>query len=464
MNNNVRFKCPCGNAVFFKPMDGNPNVTASGANILLDDCGLTLIGAPHPGQCPLTINPATGTPPGLCENPQISGSWNTGAAGHVTVSGKHPLNSRSFIQCSRQSIIRPFAPTYQSITVDNNVATISVRCGVSNADADGTPRKDTGGTCRNGTAPGRSDNVMQRESGGAMQEPEKLQSMVPGEKDAPQEGVETCSEQYTLCGMDQGDACKDCAYRKTTHKLKEENEGRNAGELKKNMMAIPFLERYIMEFGAIETLIFESEKPDPNGPDFTYSAAHHHLIPVNQCFKGHESLVKLANYYGYDINSAVNGICLPSAADGYQKQSIERQREIAFRAMKELKLQWHVGPHQTSIPEAAAVRLARPFRSYKTEVDAILDQFINKNFRKTGCRAQSFERKAEKFRCDMDAVCERIRARLMKFSVNPRDHACIYVSKMSFYYAFYNELREYQDILFKKAEAGEVADHESDIL
>lgn len=44
LNKNVRFKCDCGNAVYFRPVGGTSKVTVSGAAVLLDDCKLQLIG------------------------------------------------------------------------------------------------------------------------------------------------------------------------------------------------------------------------------------------------------------------------------------------------------------------------------------------------------------------------------------------------------------------------------------
>lgn len=443
LNKNVYFKCSGGNAVYFKPVCGVSKVTVSGAAVLLEDCNLQLVGSIRLGQCPYTTNPATNSSPGPCLHwPFFSGKWKS-AEESITISGKHPLGSRSFIRCVAPlgvAEIKPFKPTCKLLTVDNSASRISVKIGALASES----AMDVSSPHQYAQTPGEGSGQVSAETREA-QSPQETPSLDSGED---KQDSTPLSDEYTLCAMNRGEACETCEYRNTPHVPTETDESKNAAALTENMGSLP--DSYIRETGRIKQLILETDK--------TYSTAHHHLIPVNQCFKGNPKLVKLANYYKYDINNALNGICLPSATDGYSGQSAERRREVAFYAMKKLKLQWHVGGHQTAIPEKVDARLPRPFQSYKDYVDKLLDQFIERHFKKAGCRAESYDIKARKFHADMDALCSNVRARVLKFSVNPRDPNCIYVSKMSLYYAFYKELREYQDILFKDSK--ETADDE----
>lgn len=444
LNKNVRFKCSGGNAVYFKPVDGASKVTVSGATVLLEDCKLQLIGPIRFGQCKYTTNPATNSPPGPCRHLLIlKGNWEGMEKVSITISGKRPLDSRSFMKCGAPlgvAKIEPFKPTYKPLTVDNGASRVSVKIGVPASES-----------AADASSPNRAAQTPGEGSGQVLAETLEVQS--PQETPSPDSGEDKQdstppSDEYTLCAMNRSEACETCEYRNASHVPAETDESKNAAALKKNMETL--FNSYIQETGRIEQLTLEKCR--------TYSSAHHHLIPVNQCFKGNPKLVKLANYYKYDINNALNGICLPSATDGYSGQSVERRRDVAFYAMKKLRLQWHVGGHQTTIPEKVDARLLKPFQSYKDQVDKLLDMFIARHFKKAGCRAESYDMRAKKFHADMDELCGKVRERVLKFGVNPQDSGCIYVSKMSLYYAFYKELREYQDILFKDSK--ETADDE----
>lgn len=431
LNKNVRFKCDCGNAVYFRPVGGTSNVTVSGAAVLLDDCKLQLIGPSRPGQCPHTPNPATNSPPGLCLNKQPSGNWQS--VGGIAISDKHPLSSRSSMQCLLGGAsIKPFRPTCKPLTVDDSASRISVKIGAPAAESAVDP-----------SPPGQTAQALDTDSGQVLTETREVQS--PPETLSPDPGEDRqysrmLSDKYMRCAMNRGEACETCEYRNTSHVPAETDGSKNAAALTEHLMANDYNKK---EADRIEQLILEEGK--------TYSTAHHHLIPVNQCFKGIPELVKLANYYEYDINNALNGICLPTATDGYNGQPVERRREVAFYAMKKLKLQWHAGGHQMTIPELAAARLPKSARkyNYKEQVEDMLHKFIRSNYKTAGCRAKSFERGKKRFHSKMDEVCQKIRERVLQFSEDPRAPSCIYVSKMSLYYAFYNELKEYQDILFK---------------
>ena len=434
MNKNVRFKCESGNAVWFKPVNGEFRVTIKGVEVLLDDCALTLVGAPRPGQCVLMTNPSTGIPP--CAAAVIpGGNWVESTTVHI--SGKRPLSSRSYVPCPicAASAIKPFKPTLKIINVDSDIDNISVNISAAKSDV----------------KPSGTDEKRQNAETSTSDSSVLVQDVSIAETDLTPEGSQKeiadkekkdCTN--ALCSWEECDRAAECAYLKTSHEPPEADESKNAAILKANMAGDTF-DSYVKICRTIETLSFEGNK--------LYSTAHHHLIPVNQCFRAHPKIVKLANYYGYDINSALNGVCLPMMTEGYQRQSAADKRRIAFKAMEALALQWHVGPHQYSLPKAVAEQFRktgkRGIRNYKDTVDDMLIQFES-TLRKTGCRLSTYSEEAETFRSSMDHISKKILKKVLAFSGNPQNPFCIYVSKMAFYFAFYDELREYEDILFRE--------------
>ena len=85
LNKNTKFQCGNGNAVWFNPQSGDFKVNVNGAEALLDDCKLTLIGGPRLGQCNLLPDPTTGAP-GMCTSAMISGTWKNDS--RVKISGR----------------------------------------------------------------------------------------------------------------------------------------------------------------------------------------------------------------------------------------------------------------------------------------------------------------------------------------------------------------------------------------
>lgn len=433
LNKNARFKCGNGNAVWFSPQNGDFKVKINGAEVLLTDCRLSLIGTPRPGQCNLVPDPATGAP-GMCTAAIISGSWSNNS--RIKIAGKGVLNSGCSISCPVGGSITPFKPTIKSINVDDASKTQEAIIG-------GIRNEDDVNKSSNSVALSNYDNNLDNGIDKEKNSDDETENSDSLSNVQTQEETEDIQEvEYALCDYKNCSKANECEYLKAAHTLKETNESKNATALRNNMGKDAF-DLYAQDCAAIATTLYGS---------YMYSIAHHHIVPANHCFKTFAEIVKLANYYGYDINKAENGICLPTMNEGYNKQPFELRKKIAFQAMAVLGKQWHKGGHKYICKISADIDnlLPRAFKHYKDAVDAELRGFcilLNNDIR---CRTENYDQQAKEFIRAMDRVCERIAKKLRKFEDDPQKAYPCFISKLAFFYAYREELADYEDEVFRK--------------
>lgn len=394
LNKNTKFQCRNGNAVWFQPQIGDSKVRINGAEALLNDCKLTLIGGARPGQCNLLPDPTTGVP-GICTAGWISGRWDNES--RVNISGKCVLTNTCSITCPIGGAIRVFKPTVKTFNVYDEMTERCVNTSCS--------KKNKG-----------EKNTITIDS------------------------IDTIK--YALCDYKNCSKSRDCEYLKTSHTLLETNESKNAVELKMNMGKDNF-DLYAKDCGDIETSAYGR---------YMYRISHHHIIPVNQCFKQFAEIVKLANYYQYNINKVENGICLPTMNLGYNRKPFELRKNISFRAMNVLGKQWHKGGHQYSckISDELDQILPRPFMHYK---DAVCKELMNFNIKLSSeikCRCDNYTQQAMEFTKTMDYICGKIAKKINRFEDDSKSSYPFYVSKLAFYYAFQEELSDYETELFRE--------------
>ena len=427
LNKNVRFKCQCGNAVWFKPQKGSFLVKIAGNDSLLNDCTLSIVGGVRPGQCNLIMTQAGPAP---CANPVLSGLWNdmsTLQVGHHKV-----LTSGCSMLCPVGGMIVPFRPTLSSLTVDDSASRQGVTISLNYNQADNANKQA-------GTSNSSNEASGSPEANGDSPSFQEQTHSDQREKSLA-ENEEPDNVEYALCDYKHCEKSKTCIYLKTSSCLKETNESVNANMLKINLGKDSF-DLYAGECSKIATASYGS---------YMYSIAHHHIIPANQCFKDFPEIVKLANYYGYDINKAENGICLPTMKEGYDNTPFEERKEVAFNAMRDLGRQWHKGGHQYSCSISADLDsiLPRPFTHYKDAVDELLVLFQAKLNEDIKCRAENYALHAEEFTKSMDHICVKIARYLRCFESDSKKSYPFYVSKLAFYFAFHAELADYEGELF----------------
>jgi len=435
LNKSARFKCGNGNAVWFSPQNGDFKVKINGAEALLTDCRLSLIGTPRPGQCNLVPDPTTGAP-GMCTAAIISGFWSNNS--RIKIAGKGVLNSGCSISCPVGGSITPFKPTIMAINVDDASKTQKADIGEFRNEDDANSSSNQGASSDyDKNTDDEADKVISSDV-----EAENSESVLNEQTQEGSEETEDIREvEYALCDYKNCSKANECEYLKAAHTLKETNESKNATVLRNNMGKDAF-DLYAGDCSAIGTSLYGN---------YMYSIAHHHIVPANQCFKTFAEIVKLANYYGYDINKAENGICLPTMNEGYDKQPLALRKKIAFHAMETLGRQWHKGTHQYScekISEKIDKCLDDGFKDYRTSVNDLLAIFREVLISDTRCRTDNYEQQATEFIKSMDQICEIIAIKLQAFSTVPRESYPYFVSKIAFFYAYQNDLQEYEEEFF----------------
>ena len=362
-------------------------------------------------------DPVTGTPPGPCTMALTSWICNS----NLSISNKKVLTSNSSIQCSVGGKISPLSLTLNSITVDTSVSNIDILINdISLSDSD-INKKDE-----------KTKNT------GSITNDDKTEI---SEKEAITEIKEDENQinenvKYAICNYKDCEEAKDCFYLKASCDIltPPKSEDSLGEQMINNDSKAFFEEESNLRFTVLECV------------DIT--RARHHIICGNECYGRNREVLKLGNFFGYDVNIAENGILLPTLANGYNGLS---KKDVSFCAMDKTKKEWHQGPHNfdVEIQSSVQVLLKEPnFKSYERKVQELLYSRILYKYKKSAnnkeCPKKIKEKDPKRFEKDMNkGVSSYVRNKLNSFSASPKK-AEFYVSILSFYYAFYDKLKGHE--------------------
>lgn len=163
----------------------------------------------------------------------------------------------------------------------------------------------------------------------------------------------------------------------------------------------------------------------------------HHILSTNDVFKQKSAqfVVKLANYYGYDINSAINCILLAANIDrsGNFKYVVEEKKiEEKYRAMSVTGRQWHGGGHRFFVDDCDKFEgdYATLVTKLLVEVmDQLSDSYCRNDKRYYEVGKQEFIQKIEK-------TTDFIRKKLISFENDPKKSWPYYVSAEAIQFAY----------------------------
>ena len=187
---------------------------------------------------------------------------------------------------------------------------------------------------------------------------------------------------------------------------------------------------------------------------WSMSGEAHHIFS-KAVFAASKKLCKLANFYGYDINSRENCILLPSPAkDGeFGRQTVETKAVNAYEVMGLVGAQWHAGPHEyyiskeshpemlaavqkhiaksggTVSPDSALQNYFQLVQAERLKLERILDKTFP-------CCVRDREVAREKFYQLVGNSIRKIEERLLAFAQNRKNSYPYYVSRLSYLYAF----------------------------
>ena len=196
------------------------------------------------------------------------------------------------------------------------------------------------------------------------------------------------------------------------------------------------------------------------------SAAHHHLIPGNECYgKKNENgsykyqlLIKLGNLFDYDINCSENGILLPTFSNPQLNRIFEKEKPGLFFYVMDMNIgnshrlmhlseeermyvgsQLHVGQHIYE-KRLSKLRMNHPkaklARSYEhlvmTEFLDTLNDYYNNRYEET-CFMRDFEKEKKIFVSRMNTISNELRKLINAF---PKRGEPLYWLKKRAYVSF----------------------------
>nr|MBP3282887.1 AHH domain-containing protein [Treponema sp.] len=263
------------------------------------------------------------------------------------------------------------------------------------------------------------------------------------------------AKKYALCdyGSCSKEKQKKCPYMKSKTICEGEFIG-NGSKLQKNMMS----NSSAYEKGS------KNIKERTSLQNIPFTVQHHHLISSNQCYTQIPELVKLGNFYGYNINNEVNGICAPSGGGYSENMPLDDKIKHSFDAMNKTNVQWHVGMHsmdsvkgkleKTSkkVNNALLSNISSSLQSYDASVKKLLQTDLLDKLQtdfEESCRCDDTEQEKADFINKMNAISKEVYAKIANYNKNTADtRQWFYISKMAFYYAFEETLKSYKNIIF----------------
>lgn len=403
LNTGCQFQCTGNPGILLKAEEGQNQIAKDGSQKILTNqakCKVMM-----PGMCLLRPAGTTFLP---C---QVAISGWLGSESKVKVNGNDILTEKSFSVCNFGGRITPIA-----------------------------------------SAPGKAQmeavagiTEMERRSGGKKAEQisqakeHKGQEEVPGDREAKSDGYTMC--QYESCGEREG-----CAYFQAA--ISVENSSLKLSENFKQERITEWEQYYQKHLQKLE-----------ESTEGSWRIAAHHLISGNQVFMMQDAqgillygiLVKLANYFAYDINNALNCIMLPTNESNFgEKESIVKLAG-AYEVMWLMGRQWHVGGHQYSLSKETLLNMSNYyekhpdqypapgntefFQNYRMAMKEEMDKLLLK-YARSQCWAKNKEKKRQKFIADLNSLSRKVEGYLLKFEKDPRSSFPFFVSRVAVEYAY----------------------------
>lgn len=260
---------------------------------------------------------------------------------------------------------------------------------------------------------------------------------------------------YALCDYKNCPEYKECKYLKSPYTASSIDN--DAVKLCRN-----FEVKYPLQY---QEYIQKNEQMNSESTEGNWTIAAHHIISGNQIFAKHPYLVKLANYYDYDINNAENCVLLPSTHSFDGKTGITKQAN-GYVAMDLMKQQWHVGGHSYSLDEETVEQVYRYLEKisylelefYRNYVEAVEHEInlLEARYKKISCRKLDYTIKQKNFIDNMNRISEKVGNRIHEFENGYKKSYPYYVSKEAYKFAFDVPNRKKFIIIYPKTKYNKV--------
>lgn len=422
-------------------------VKVEGQRALTTSTQMTVI---TPGNCPFSEIPPNQT--GItCIPRQIAGHWEK--TSKHTVGGKNLLIESSEFVCEASKlkggdgrITAEIIPVLRSAQ-DRYMPQMLVGAGLV---AEGT---------KSSSSSSASSSRKKEEKTNVGKDEGKLKAEKAQEETKEAQEIR---EEDLYCPFDSTkDKCNNCRYAKTddTHMLSAKKEGssKQPGVILRENYEIEFEQLADTRKGYRRACTSIDEEYDIFARIGCGNQAHH-ILSTKDVYEQDKLkfVLKLANFYGYDVNEAYNCIVLPaynSKAErvknefqvSFSKSSDFDKRSSKYYAMRISGRQWHGGGHGDDFENSQNISC------YATEVTDLVYQCMRRES-KDHCRVDEayYESDKKEFIERLHKALDYVRGHLIAFDTNPQKSLPFYVSRDSYEYAF--EVANIRVLVFRRCE------------
>ncbi|MCI5910042.1 MAG: AHH domain-containing protein [Oscillospiraceae bacterium] len=426
LTENCIFKCECSSTTFIAS-DNLSKAISSDFKILTNHSILKL---QTPGPCPKQNNVP-------CSCAVVNGLW-CNTSSKMFIKGKSALIDKSYKLCPLGSKIKKMSSPVTS-KINEKKKSPSFLYGAGNIANIGN--KTTILDSFSGTSEHNADNLNEEN-----QLEKEIKSEIENDDKKKTDDKFYC--EYALCDYENCCERDKCDYIKASHSASSINN--SASELEEN-----FKNQYSEKY---DTYIEKNMENNEKSTEGNWGKAAHHIISGNQIFAKHPYLVKLANFYKYDINNANNCILLPTIYSFGGKEGIVKQAN-GYVAMDLMRQQWHVGGHKYTLEPETIDEISKYLEKisssniefYRDYVEAV-DHEINileSRYKKNFCRKSNYDEKRKRFISNMNHISNKIMNKLLDFEKGYKKSYPFYVSKEAFKFAFDVPKRKKIIIIYK---------------
>ena len=409
LNTKCTFRCPALQGAV-TAVQLKPTFSDGTGKVLTKDTDLS-----GNGICSILTSSAGGTPTPCTMN--MWNNWISGFELQKKFNGVPLLNEDAKMQCSVGSVISVQKPLPPIVQMNVGGAVFSANVG-SKQNSPSSAASDKGSS---------SSNTERIKS-------EKVPKAIPVDKKNPTVGMpkeqvrETLSEKNCICSYELCEKAADCPYMQASSEILTDGA---AAILRRNSS---IKERRYTEY---------SERK-MNENKISWNNQAHHLISIKAAYCQHPALVKLGNYFGYNINCQENCCFLPcwESGDGYGQKTLHFKKAQAYEVMKASGMQWHVGQHTYRVDLTSGILEKYPeLRSidcYNDKLNKDIKEILSAcSNRFTGvCLEENYKEHKEWFIGEMNNLSKSIEKYLNKFGYAPRNSFPYFVSLEALKYAY----------------------------
>lgn len=415
---------------------GNPSIliTASekGNSIMKDSRKKVLtVKAKCEVKTPLPCIFLTASADGVPTNCQLSQKKWVTPDKKIKCNGNKVLTDTSFIKCEHGGIVRP--------VMSDCITNIGIVAGVGDI-ADSEPE----------TTEIKSSNRKQSEVSTAANDNKNVATekndQKESEKDEELKGNEAQYASHMLCDYENCEEREQCKYFKSQIYVKNDS----------SLLKTNYINNRNDEWEQYFELHKRKNMESQNGG---WRIAAHHMISGNQVLMMKDSsgkllygeIVKLANYFEYDINNEWNCIMLPTNEKGFGGLEQITKHAIPYDVMWTMGRQWHVGGHEYRLDKETLKNLADFYKKNPDQypVPGNPDFFVNykeamkeemnllmMKYSRPRCWKKNYESRKRTFFEDMNSLSKKVEKYLLAFGNNPRKSFPFFVSKIAVEYAY----------------------------